>query len=55
MLNKDEVISFYTNLQKKVVGKTQRERNRIIYKEFNKYSLEEWSYIGDILRNANLI
>ena len=56
MMNRDEVVTFYTDLEKRVANvKNQRERTRIITKEFNKYSLEEWSYIGDILRDENLI
>ena len=55
MVNKEEVISFYTELKKKVSEiEDPKERSKFIDKELDRYTLEEWSEVGRILAIENL-
>ena len=56
MLDREEVIRFYTELKKKVVSiKDPKERKKAILDGLNTYTLDEWCEIGDILISEKLI
>lgn len=56
MLNRDEVIHFYTNLKaKSSTIQDTNKKTKFVMSELGKYSLSEWCEIGHILRSANLI
>ena len=56
MLNHDEVITHYKELKKKISQITDPdERYKAVKEGLNKYSLDEWCEVGDILHNAKLI
>ena len=55
MLNSQEVIKHYKDLKEQVSKIADPVEKHIIVKRgLNKYSLNEWCEVGDILRNANL-
>ena len=56
MLNPQEVINYYKELKERVSKITDPvEKTTAVEKGLNKYTLNEWCEVGDILRNANLI
>lgn len=56
MLNPEEVISYYKELKEEVSKIADpEEKQRAIERGLNKYSLEEWCEVGDILLRAKII
>lgn len=56
MLNPEEVISYYKELKEEVSKIADpEEKQRTIERGLNKYSLEEWCEVGDILLRAKII
>ena len=56
MITAEEVITFYTDLKKKVNAiKDPEARHKFIIEQLGHYSLSQWCEVGDILIAANLI
>ena len=56
MLNPEEVINYYKDLKERVSKITDpEEKLRAVTHGLNKYSLDEWCEVGNILIRAKLL
>ena len=56
MINPEEVISHFKDLKERAAKITDPdEKRRVVTRGLNKWTLEEWCEVGNILIRANLL